>query len=324
MAVKSNSTTSKTAAPRAARKPAASRGGSAASNGKVSFGAITLSKPKVAAALKPMVPAVHEFTSFADAEGNMELLAYAREFKQDTLIMGPTGVGKTHMARAFAAALGAPYWRFPANESTDEAAFVGQKVLNNRGGMEFEPGMIAAWAEQGGVMLIDEYNQAHADARIVLAPVHYSDEARLIVVPDGHRVINRHEDSILIATANPYEYGGTKEMGAQLMSRFGVVIELDYLPAERETELLLGEVDIDPDLGEKMVNAANSVRSARNDDRIQFPMSYREIKTWAHMAMTFGIAMSANVAVLNKITDPLERDGVRTLLSANFAENEWV
>jgi MoxR-like ATPase len=292
----------------------------------VTVGQITLPVHKPAKALAPLVPAVEEFTGFADPMGLMEQMFWAIREGEDILLKGATGTGKTHLARAVASALRAPYFRFPCNEGTDATQLLGKLLYQGSSKpMVWQDGKATTWARHGGVLVLDEYNQAHADSRIVLAPVHASDERKLYVEDNGSEVIDRADNGILIGTWNPYEYVGTKEWGAQLMSRFGVVIDVDYLPASDERELLVKQVPSIPAMtAEKMVAAANLVRAAQDDERVQFPMSYREIKTWAKATEVYGVAKAAQIAVLGKVTDDLEREAIEVTLSTPFDEQEWV
>lgn len=275
---------------------------------------------------KARVPSMDRYLSYCDPDGErMEQAFWAIKNGEDILLGGQTGVGKTHFAEALAAVLNAAYRRVACHEQTDATAFLGGWVHQGAAkGMKWNYGPIAGFMQHGGVCLIDEINQAHSDARIAIGSIHWTDGG-VAIIPELDETIHRQPGSVVIATYNPYEYAGTKEFGAQLMSRYGVVIEVGYLPSRVERDLLMADVPgLSGDCAEAMIGAANTVRTANEDERVTFPMSYREIRTWGAASMQFGVKQAATIAVLNKVADPLERDGISELLAAHFGPGNGI
>lgn len=285
----------------------------------VKFGAVELAKHNPSREDAVYVPTPEDYM---DPRGLKEKVATAFSFGHDILIMGDTGTGKTALARSIACDLNMPYRRFPCHEATDTSALIGRFALRGDHTV-WVKGIAYEAAERGHLLCLDEYNMAHADVRVSLNSLHATDEGVLIVSENEGEVVPRHPDFRMIATGNPDEYGGTKEWGAQIMRRFGLVLWVDYLPSADEQMLLVDQTGVSPSRAKQHVDAANAVRQAKDDDRLRFPMSYDDIRNWAIYSEPFGVGEAAQMCVLNKITDKLERNGVSELLAAHFTDAEW-
>jgi MoxR-like ATPase len=256
---------------------------------------------------------------YLDPHKYLEVLAWAWRKNKDTLILGDTGTGKTSAVRYLCQETNQAYRRFPCNEATDTSTLLGQPRMDGKR-TYFQTGIVYDAVLNGHVLLLDEYNASHPDVRLALNPLFNVDEGRLIVQENEGEIVDRHPNFRLFATGNPYSYAGVKDWNAAIMSRFDLVLEFDYLPEKAETDLLLQQVPgTPPARAQAMVQAANSVRAARKDGQIRFPMSYREIQNWATASKTFTVKQAAEITVVNKAEDE-DRDGVRELLRARFAD----
>lgn len=256
---------------------------------------------------------------YIDGNNVLDILAWAWRKNKDVLISGDTGTGKTSAVRYLCQMLNAPYRRFPCHEATDTSTLLGQLKIDGKR-TYFQRGVVYDAVLNGHVLLLDEYNAAHPDVRLALNPLFNVDEGRLIVTENEGEIIPRHPNFRLFATGNPYSYAGVKEWNAAIMSRFDVVVHLDYLPEQAETDLLIQQVPgTQQTRAVSMVRAANTVRQARKDGQINFPMSFREIQNWAVAAKTFPVPLAAEMTVVSKC-DEEDRDGVRELLKSRFAD----
>jgi cobaltochelatase CobS len=256
---------------------------------------------------------------YIDANGVLEVLAWAWRKNKDVLCIGDTGTGKTAAIRKLCAMTNAAYRRFPCHEATDTSTLLGQPKMDGKR-TYFQRGIAYDATLNGHVLLLDEYNAAHPDVRLALNPLFNIDEGRLVIAENEGEIVERHPNFRLFATGNPYSYAGVKEWNAAIMSRFDLVLHFDYLPQEDEEELLAKQVTgTPPDRVRAMVKAANAVRTSRREQTISFPMSYREIQNWAIASKTFTVKQAAEYTVVNKC-DEEDRDGVRELLKAQFAD----
>jgi MoxR-like ATPase len=292
-----------------------------ASDTEVEYGKITLPRFR-----EPQdADFVPEPEDYIDPHNYRERVAYAWDQGLDVLLLGDTGVGKTALVRAMCADTNRAYRRFPCQEATDTSAMIGKPWLevddDGKQQTVFLRGMVYDAVLYGHTLLADEYSQAHPDVRIAFNPLHQVDEGVLIVPENEGEVVPRHKDFLFVATGNPYSYAGTKEWGAQILSRFDVVLWMEHLPEAEETELLSKHV---PELADpaQFVRAINNVRATKKEEKVQFAPSYREIRNWAKASLIFGTAAAADLAVVNK-ADPEDQGPVRDLLKAPFDAVAW-
>lgn len=143
-------------------------------------------------------------------------------------------------------------------------------------------------------------------------------EGRLTLL-DQNRVIRPHPAFRLFATANTVGLGdttglyhGTQQINQGQMDRWNVVVTLNYLPHDTETEIVLAKVPhYQNEAGRKivsqMVNVADLTRAGFVAGDISTVMSPRTVLTWAQNAEIFkDVAFAFRVSFLNKC-DEAER-----------------
>lgn len=271
---------------------------------------------------------VPEFEHYVDANGYGEELAWAWSENEDVLLLGPTGTGKTALVRHACHLTNSAYRRVACQEATDTAALIGKPWLwvdpdSDRQEMIFQRGTVYDSVLHGHKLLLDEANLMHPDVALALNPLYSVDEGVLIVMENEGEVVPRHEDFRMVATGNPHTYAGVKEWNAATLSRYGVVIWMDYLEPDVERKIVLDYVPgFDAALAESMVSAAKVVREAYSDETIRFAPSIRELKAWAKASIPFGVARAAELTVVNKCEED-DKDPVRELLSKTFSGGQW-
>ena len=271
---------------------------------------------------------VPEPEEYRDANGYLEEFAWAMNEGHDVLLLGPTGTGKTSLVRHFCERTNRAYRRVPCQEATDTAALIGKPWLwvdeaSGQQEMIFQRGTVYDGTLHGHTLCLDEANLMHPDVALALNPLYVCDEGVLIVMENEGEVVPRHEDTRVVATGNPHTYAGVKEWNAATLSRYGVVIWMDYLGPAVERDIILDRVDgFDAALAECMVNAAKVVRDAHADETVRFAPSIRELVAWASMATAFGVERASERTVIGKCEDE-DKDAVRESLKTAFAPAQW-
>ena len=155
--------------------------------------------------------------------------------RQNILLVGPAGTGKTHLAAQIAEALGLPFAFISASAGMSEAALEGHLLPTGESGrFEYCTSQFVYMYENGGVFLIDELDSADANLMTIinsaLANGHMAINKRF-----GNPIAKRHADFICIAAANTFGHGpnrtyaGRQQLDAATLDRFRAgVVYVDY------------------------------------------------------------------------------------------------
>jgi len=196
------------------------------------------------------------------------------------LLVGPTGSGKSFMAKQVAQALNRDFGFCSCSGGTSESQLLGRLLPTGEGGkFEYHRSEFVKCFEEGGVFLIDEIDASDPNVLIVL---NEAVGGTYLSVP--YRTANptavRHPDFILLAAANTWGTGadrvyvGRNQLDGATINRFQMgTIEMDY----------------DPKLEKALVPAAiltwgHSVRKTIKDNRLRRTLSTRDMQNAAKLA----------------------------------------
>lgn len=217
------------------------------------------------------------------------------------LLVGPTGSGKSHIARHIAYKNKSPYMRVNLNGATVPEDLVGQWIPNSNPDIEskyvWQDGTLTMFMRYGGIFVVDEINMAPAD---ILSLFHSitDDERRLVLTNKDGEVVHAHPDFYLIATMN-VGYEGTKPLNLALKDRFRI-FQIDY---NKTTERKLG-------ISNELIDVADSLR---NSESIETPVSTRDLLKFEKDIHIFG-KMVAREFFINNFYD-YEKSAVQEVLS---------
>ncbi len=156
------------------------------------------------------------------------LIKYLVLFNQ-ALIVGPTGSGKSTMAKQAANALNLPYGSFSCNLEASKSELIGFQNLNG-----YIESSFLHFYENGGVFLVDEYDAMSASISVVLNAAF--DRSGQISVPNrvGKPVAKKHPNFYCILAGNTWgsgsvEYQGRDMQDAAFLDRFKMCrLFIDY------------------------------------------------------------------------------------------------
>lgn len=160
------------------------------------------------------------------------LLAEARE---NIMLVGPAGCGKTYTAALAAEALGLNFYSISLTQGTPESHLLGRSIPNLTTGEEVyvEADFVRAFTK-GGVFLLDEMDAGNDNCLLAINTALANNEMSLSARTTETRV-KRHEDFICIASANTFgkgadrQYVGRSQLDEATLDRFRIgTIEVDY------------------------------------------------------------------------------------------------
>ena len=255
-----------------------------------------------------------------DRETTLAILAgFSRNRR--VMVTGYHGTGKSTHIEQVAARLNWPCVRVNLDSHVSRIDLVGKDAIVLKDGKqvtEFRDGILP-WAIQNNIALcFDEYDAGRPDVMFVIQRV-LEVSGRLTLL-DQNRVIRPHPSFRLFATANTVGLGdtsglyhGTQQINQGQMDRWSIVATLNYLPDDKEADIVRAKVKNFSKTKEgkenvsKMVRVADLTRNAFMAGDLSTVMSPRTVITWAENAEIFGdIGFAFRLTFLNKC-DELER-----------------
>ncbi|MDG1204312.1 MAG: cobaltochelatase subunit CobS [Pseudomonadales bacterium] len=192
---------------------------------------------------------------------------------------------------------------------------------------EFREGLLP-WALQRACALVfDEYDAGRPDVMFVIQRV-LEVEGKLTLL-DQSKVISPHQSFRLFATTNTIGLGdpsglyhGTQQINQGQMDRWNVVTTLNYLPHEREVDIICSKLpDLDRKRVSNMVSVAELTRQGFINGDISIVMSPRTVIMWAENANIFkDFGFAFRLTFLNKC-DETERSIVAEYYQRSMGED---
>src|SRR6185436_12186864 len=209
----------------------------------------------------------------------------ADRLEKPVLVEGPAGVGKTELAKAAAAILGARLIRLQCYEGLDESKAIYEwnykkQLLRIQADREHERDWETVESDifsEPIVLLIDEVDRVEIETEALLLEV-LSDFQ--VSVPELGTIVGKQRPIVFLTSNN------TRELSEALKRRC-LYLHIDYPDLDREKEIVRVRVpEIDEALAEQI---AQVVRSIRALDLKKAP-SISETIDWARTLLYFGKA----------------------------------
>ena len=191
-------------------------------------------------------------------QDQVEMLVMALLADGHVLIEDVPGTGKTTIAKALAAAIGADFARIQFTPDLLPADVTGGAVFKaNTGEFEIRKGPVFTQ-----VLLADEINRA--SPRTQSALLEAMEERQVSLEGDRHALPKLF---MVLATENPVEFHGVFPLPEAQMDRFLVRLSLGYPTAETELGILRAHRDGRPLDTLKAVTTPDEIIAVRNDVR---------------------------------------------------------
>ncbi|WP_024804285.1 AAA family ATPase [Nocardia sp. BMG51109] len=241
-------------------------------------------------------------TDFYLATGT-EVQLFERAFHQRMPVMltGPTGCGKTRLVEHMGHLLGRPVVTISCHDDLTSSDLVGRFLVSG-GDVTWTDGPLTRAVKSGALCYLDEVVEARHDSLAVLHSL--TDHRRTLFLDRADEVVAAPASFMLVCSYNPAYRSSLKELKPSFRQRF-VTLAMDYLPAERETEVLVEESGVALPVARRLVHCANTIRHA--DDVFHFePPSTRVLVAAARLVAAGADELEAAEAC---VLAPLSGDG---------------
>ena len=223
------------------------------------------------------------------------------------LLKGPTGCGKTRFVEAMAHELGRDLITVAGHEDMTSADLVGRFLLKG-GETVWVDGPLTRAVRDGAICYLDEVVEARQDTTVVIHPL--ADHRRELPVDQLGTTLSAAPGFQLVISYNPGYQSVLKNIKESTRQRF-VAIELDFPPAEIETEVVAYEAGIDFATARTLVNLGNAIRNLDGSPLGEVSSTRMLILAGGLVAEGLSLRSAVESAVVRVLSD--DRDVVRAL-----------
>ena len=265
---------------------------------KQTFGIETEMEVEAFSKRNEFVPKIDQDYQF-DRDTTLAILS-GFSFNKRVLIQGYHGTGKSTHIEQVAARLNWPCVRVNLDSHVSRIDLIGKDAIVLKDGKqitEFKEGVLP-WSIQNPVALVfDEYDAGRPDVMFVIQRVLESEGNFTLL--DKNKVITQHDYFRMFATTNTIGLGdttglyhGTQQINQGQMDRWNIVTTLNYLPFEKELEIIIAK-NKNYNSGEgkerisNMIKVADLTRKGFVNGDISTVMSPRTVLHWAENTKIF-------------------------------------
>lgn len=246
--------------------------------------------------------------TFAGGVRETQMYDFALENKMNVLLQGDAGTGKTTSAMAYASQRKMNFFAVPSNNAIDFTQLVGGLFPDADGKLKFIDGAVTRIVREGGLLLINELNNAPKNLSQYLMSL-LDDRRCITLMSHDNEVIEAHPDLLVVADMNP-NYRGTQLLNEAWKDRFEIKLNYTY---DNAIEKQIVKSSALLELANGMRSTARLDESGSNSSTIfETPVSTRILKTFEKLAKGLNYDFACDVFVNNFNDD--ERSAVRMLI----------
>lgn len=259
---------------------------------------------------------------FLIEKGISKVLAHNIKNRVSTMLLGPTGVGKTEMVAAIAKSLNMDYTIFDMGTMTDPImSLIGTHAITVKDGQtqsEFKASRFSEVIQKPGIVVLDELSRAAAGSNNLLFPcLDFRRELPMEYSFENFEPIKIHPDCVFIATANTgSQYTGTHKLDKALIDRF-MILEIETLNSDG-CKYVLKEIfkgSLTNKDYETIVNIFFAINKEHDEFKINFSLSMRHLKTIASMVKSGFTIYDSYYAVCKGIGGKAAIDSITSIIN---------
>lgn len=231
----------------------------------------------------------------------VELLEHAFRRRLPVMLTGPTGCGKTRLVEHAGRRVGRPVVTISCHDDLTSADLVGRFLVSG-GDVVWQDGPLTRAVRDGAICYLDEVVEARHDSLAILHSL--TDHRRTLFLDRTGEAVPAPDTFMLVCSYNPAYRSTLKDLKPSFRQRF-VTVALDYLPPDREADVLVAEAGVDAATAARLVRCASSLRGADAAFHLE-PPSTRTLVTAAHLIAS---GVGEIDAVESCVLGPLSTDG---------------
>ena len=237
-----------------------------------------------------------------------EIFDSALANRENVLIFGPTGSGKTMSALAYASSRNLHYYNISSHNGSEPSEWIGRWIPTPDGHYKWQDGAVTQIVRNGGVLLLNEVN--FLPERVTTAIFSLLDDRRhLQLMGNNGEIVHAHPNLLIIADMNP-NYRGTRPMNEAFKDRWAHKMEFDYDPTI-ERRLIKSK---------SLLELAKALRDGGERREIVTPISTRSLVVFQNNIEKLGLDY-AIYSFLNGFGDMKERNAVRLIVENTYKAN---
>lgn len=273
---------------------------------------------------KELVPEVN--SGYVFNETTLKYIMLGIESNLNVYLWGHKGSGKSEMFEQISARTNRPMIRIQHTVNTEESHIVGMWTVKD-GKTVFELGALALAMKHGWLYLADEYDFAMPSVLSVYQAV--LDGKPLIIkeADEENRIIKPHENFRFVATGNTNGsgdetglYQGTTIQNSANYDRFGVVIYQDYMPEEKEVEIIVKKTKLAKSQAKNLAKFAKMVRDSYASGKVSDTISTRALVNSALLGKRLNcIRTGIDLSFANKLSS-LDKEVITGIATRIFGD----
>ncbi|MCX6207372.1 MAG: CbbQ/NirQ/NorQ/GpvN family protein [Bacteroidetes bacterium] len=187
----------------------------------------------------------------------IEVFTHAYQNRLPILLKGPTGSGKSRFIESMACQLNKKLLTISCHEETSSTDLIGRFIIKGAETVWLD-GPLTIAIKEGYLIYLDEIAEARPDVIVAIHPL--TDHRRELFIDKLGETFKAHEDFMLVASFNPGYQRGFKELKPSTRQRF-VAMTFNYPNAKIETEILINESKVEPEMAKKLVALGIKIRN---------------------------------------------------------------
>ena len=256
---------------------------------------------------------------FIETDKEISKIKYAIDNRKNVMVKGATGCGKSYLIEQLAKLYDKELITISCDINLEKEELIGHYELME-GKTVWVDGIVLYALKNGHWLVFDEINMARDNILSVLNSL-LDFRRKMTVKEHNNEEVKPHKDFRVFATYNP-NYSGTRELNIAFRDRLNHSIELNYLPKEKEKQLITQRTGLtDKVILDKIVSIADDSRIMFKEGKISNCISTRRLLEFSEMYLTKKFSIMDCIEFTFDISDDKsELDDIKNIVKNYFVD----